>query len=386
MLKRWIINRHRGQSWFSRNLLFGNARVFVMGMLCSAALFSMMSRTTLRDGKSEIKKSDKVYNTTEIKEQTQPLSKKKYSVLPDKIFTVVGLESTGTTFMTTLLRDALGLDISLDVELVESMGEGYTAKHTREQNNVENDKYYAEIQHVSLPWGVDCIHSPNASQQIIPVVYPGICGCAARERHYLSLQGRNRISLPDSNFLATKSVTIRDFFQKINIQDQAQQIKMLEECFIMMDAEYTSKQGNDPDDSHLMTNYFYYPKRYILNITSHLDWYIRNGVDIKVIVMIRDETIATRARFEKTCHNQTILQREGKVGKQFIQEAIQKYAMPSLLLENGAEDSKVIVVSYEMLVNLQNVYLKSLYHKLGIDSDYFPEIIDGNAKHVLPMK
>jgi hypothetical protein len=42
----------------------------------------------------------------------------------------------------------------------------------------------------------------------------------------------------------------------------------------------------------------------------------------------------------------------------------------------------VVLVSYESLLKLEGLYIKMLYHALGIESDYMPEISDGNLKHI----
>jgi hypothetical protein len=44
--------------------------------------------------------------------------------------------------------------------------------------------------------------------------------------------------------------------------------------------------------------------------------------------------------------------------------------------------NNVALVSYESMMKLGPTYIQMLYEVLGLDTDYIPEIMDGNAKHV----
>jgi hypothetical protein len=45
--------------------------------------------------------------------------------------------------------------------------------------------------------------------------------------------------------------------------------------------------------------------------------------------------------------------------------------------------NNVVLVSYESLVKLEGTYIKMLYNVLGIESDYVPDIKNGNSKYVI---
>jgi len=62
-------------------------------------------------------------------------------------------------------------------------------------------------------------------------------------------------------------------------------------------------------------------------------------------------------------------------------EAYEKYGKHGSMLKSGDKE-RVIVVSYEGLLELEGVYLFDLYHQLGISSTYIPAFIDDNAQYI----
>jgi hypothetical protein len=149
----------------------------------------------------------------------------------------------------------------------------------------------------------------------------------------------------------------------------------------------------------------HYPRRWLLDLVRHKEFYRNLGVRQIYVVVVRDTTIARKGRVEhKYCSNQTILMLEEQIGTDLLEAAIRKYVIRdgndraddrgtsggSSDGGSGAEglpssrNGDVVLVSYESLMKLKGVYVQSLYETLGIRSDYLPEIHDGNPKYVVP--
>ena len=210
-----------------------------------------------------------------------------------------------------------------------------------------------------------------------------------------------------------------------------------DECAKML-RSITTNKGNDSDYNHniiVRNGRVMYPPRYMLDIVSHKDWYDSHGVDQVFIIVLRDQNLSRLSRSESHCTNSTLLKQEEEVGTDIIIRAINKYILEtnnsfsddnqdnnrrrrlttasydswyeetflsenidgsssihnngnrklfsSSLLSNG---NNVVLVSYELLMQLQGVYIRMLYNTLGIESDYMPTIKDGNHKYVKGLK
>ena len=129
--------------------------------------------------------------------------------------------------------------------------------------------------------------------------------------------------------------------------------------------------------------YALYPDRFLLNISSHIEWYMSRGVDITVILLMRDQSISMHERL-KDCSNLEQAEAENEMALVMKKEAYKKYGKQGSMLKSGDKE-RVIPVSYEGLLELKEAYLFDLHHQLGIDSAYVPGFIDGNAKYVANM-
>ena len=109
-----------------------------------------------------------------------------------------------------------------------------------------------------------------------------------------------------------------------------------------------------------------------MNITSHIEWYLSRGVDIKVVVSILDRSASSRGKLKGHCHLSDVGWREDEVALSLMSEAMDKYGT------NG----RVIAASYEGLMQMKEVYLCTIYHQLGIDLRYIPLFSDGNKKYL----
>ena len=127
------------------------------------------------------------------------------------------------------------------------------------------------------------------------------------------------------------------------------------------------------------------------------------------IIVVRDPTISLKSR-KKHCADPKLAAKEEEAGTDIIIDAINKYilendedrlvtsktypmwhaknlignrhlrrALSSTGLPSG---QNVVLVSYESIMKLREVYVQILYKTLGIESDYQPIFMDGNAKYV----
>jgi hypothetical protein len=154
-----------------------------------------------------------------------------------------------------------------------------------------------------------------------------------------------------------------------------------------------------------------YPPRWNLDIISNKEFYEKNNVEVFKIIVIRDSTISLKARKSaRHCQNQIRAKQEEEAGTAIIVDAINKYILendkdrlvtsetyPMWLVENFntkghvrralsstglLSGQNVVLVSYESLIKLQQVYVELLYKTLGIESDYEPDFKDGNFKYI----
>jgi Sulfotransferase family len=298
------------------------------------------------------------------------------SVLPSKVFTVIGLESSGTTLLATTLCHALGLPIVVgNINLYESMGDGFSSHyHTMDLDNAQQ-QHWTEVQHVSLPWGGEnCLDNPT--NNVVPVLFPAICTRMMRDRMKVQRPGAHA-----NDPFANNSFSVKNAVQHYNIPMELWD-DIREQCNAIISREQWT-----------------YPSRYFLNISSHLEWYQSRGVDAHVIIIMRDATISRRARMQH-CSNLTLLQLEEKMGRDIMHQAFTKYIKnqqhqstnevkhqpPTLGMLPSSPDGKVILVSYELLVQLKQDYMQLIYDQLGINSTFKVTLGDGNRKHVRAMK
>ena len=287
------------------------------------------------------------------------------SLLPQKLYTIVGLESSGTRLITATLSKALGLE------------EYRPANGPREELGGDD---VTRVQHVSLPWGCCCDRIKNKTTNTwhpingattISVLLPGMCN------------------------VPTQNTTI------------------IEQCAAMAkDANVTF----DSDKRHAI-----YPQRFLLDLVASKEFYKSIGVEQIVVVVTRDQTIRRKGVVGNNyCRNETLLEWEEVTATNLLRDAIRKYILGN---ENSGNDNGsrqnyqrkssksllplgkklqppqqyikptttksllpsangLVLVSYESLMALGDIYIELLYHALGIDSDHIPDISDGNQKYV----
>ena len=245
-----------------------------------------------------------------------PSSKEPYpSLLPKHLISVFGLESSGTTFVASTLVQATapGSEVS-----------GYFSKFTSTEIN---DEGY-QIQHISLPHGYISSHHAEFHQQFLtlPVV---------------------EVQLPE--------YCIKSRIHQLR-QDDGIPSKAPQPCQKAYGFDYLPL----------------YPRRYFVNITSHVQFYQERGVDVSVVIVVRDKSLHFRGIYDAHCLNRTAAEEQFQLGRTLILEA----------LNNPKIRPYIKLVSYETLMMLQRTYLLQLYQELGINSTYVPKFKDGNAKYI----
>lgn len=124
-----------------------------------------------------------------------------------------------------------------------------------------------------------------------------------------------------------------------------------------------------------------FPRRFLVNVTSHIEWYLSRGVEITVVYAMRDRTISMKERLRSDCPALAVARKEDALVRATMKDAYEKYGKHGSLLRSG-EKERVVAVSYEGLLELGDAYLLNLYRRVGINSAYVPAFIDENAKFV----
>ena len=137
--------------------------------------------------------------------------------------------------------------------------------------------------------------------------------------------------------------------------------------------------------------YALYPRRFFVNITSHLEWYLARGVDVTAVLSVRDKSISRAGKHRMHCPNEDVGLLDEKRAIAIMTEALNKYGKhgrfdESRISHERLNQERVMAVSYETLMGLKQPYLFDVYKSLGINSTYVPEFKDGNEKYVQQPK
>ncbi|KAL3783237.1 hypothetical protein HJC23_001144 [Cyclotella cryptica] len=325
----------------------------------------------------------------------------KQTLLPKHVITIFGPESSGTTFLSTALGVATGAftpegkwsytpgtqwSIPNDSHQFADKTR-WVLEKTLGRRSMSPDGMW-EIQHLSLPWGWFC--EENEVTQIVEALVPEECWRYETDSHlspksaesvwYSAAKRKNKklpfYSNPD-NFESVEKIPHR----------QPEEEKYIGMC--RNEVHITERNQDDSSEwtcgakcgAGAYDGFALYPKRFSVNISSHIEWYLKRGVDVTAILSVRDRTISTKGKFQDHC-KLSVGQEEDDVALQLMTEALEMYGKRG---SNGAKE-RVLVVSYEGLMGIKQAHLFDLYHRLGINSTYVPEFKDGNAKYVTPYK
>lgn len=265
-------------------------------------------------------------------------------LIPKRLITVAGLESSGTKFLTMLTAQASGA-----YRISEKQKESGKVDLLPFWDRVRSKGI--EVQHVSLPWGEKCSNRANRNHteilanKTIDALIPKRC-VFSRARNSAVLNANN--------------------------------LKHFHMCRELGVPKFTSIPG-----------------RYFLNLTSHIKWYQERGSIATAVVVVRDQTIEYASKLREHCHNHTLAKEENEYGMEIIREALLN------LSEDWLDDRtppSLVLVSYESLMSIGEPYArKYIFEKLGlgssglnfsrndtynIDKIWFPPLKDGNRRYV----
>lgn len=276
-------------------------------------------------------------------------SKLRHPILSKKLITVIGLESSGSTFLTKTLAAAVGAD------------------PTRVDKTARTKDGKTGIQHLSLPWGWFCENnsSDEISVQVVDAMVPSECF-----RYEFAPSLDPSIA---QEIMSQKQVKVARDGPQTEVEAQVLQ-QCREEVFT---SEYSNSSCGAKCGTGVFNGYALYPKRFSVNITSQIEWYLQRGVDVTVIISTRDRSISVRGKDKNHCNIEYIRRREDEVAIDLLNEALEKYGA-----FGSIKRGLVIVSSYEALMSMKEEYLFGLYKQLGINSTYVPSFSDGNEKYV----
>ena len=106
-----------------------------------------------------------------------------------------------------------------------------------------------------------------------------------------------------------------------------------------------------------------------------MQFYQKRGIHATAVVVVRDPAMHFKGITKTHSRgNQTAAYEQYQTGRALIQEAMER------LVDD--DPHSLVIVSYETLMTLRQVYVKQLYSALGIDSNYAPPIKNGNLAYV----
>jgi len=233
---------------------------------------------------------------------------------------------------------------------------------------------------LSLPWGWQCEDksSDEISVSVVDAMVPRECfryelapslnPFVAEEimLHELALAKRSKVQ-PARPLKVAREGPQTEF--------EAQELQQCrDEVFI---SEHSNSSCGAKCGTGVFNGYALYPRRFSINITSQIEWYLQRGVDVTVILSTRDRSISVRGKEKLHCNIKNVRRQEDEVAIELMNEALEKYGA-----FGSVKSGLVIVSSYEALMSMKDEYLFGLYKQLGVNSTYVPSFLDGNQKYV----
>jgi hypothetical protein len=271
-----------------------------------------------------------------------------YSILPKKLYNVIGLEASGTHFVTNLIKDALH---------VKQIREGSFSLDS------SHDHDEIQVQHFSYPWGGFCEDLRFKEVPIVDVVLPSQC---TRRGNVPSECSQMTKDLWGFELPASKGVSYPGRYN-LNIMRQKEwyEEQGVEFYLIIVLRDETISREGRKHARHCRTESLLLKEENASKklIIEAINKYVINGNDDHPIT---SETFDTWVpyKYQSYSHRHNYNNMRRKLSS----------AIPN--------NNNVILVSYESFELLQELYVKMLYDALGIESDYMPKIVDGNSKYV----
>ncbi|KAL7528539.1 hypothetical protein ACHAXR_002500, partial [Thalassiosira sp. AJA248-18] len=323
----------------------------------------------------------------------------KGSLLPKRVIAVFGPESSGTKFLSSTIGAAVGAfpsegqwsHVVLPSNTSSPTEEWIFHQHNYRRAMSPDGEW--EIQHLSLPWGWLCENGADVGA-VVEALVPAACfryesnpelspDSAERiwhseneSKHKISRKKRHMPQVLEADAVGNghNNGIMSDSQDAAAIQAaSAEQCR--NEVHIESDSSSWTCGAKCGEGQH--NGYALYPKRFFVNITSHIEWYLSRGVEVTALLSMRDRSISTKSKLTGHCHVPGSAKEEDKLALSLMKESLQKYGH-----HHHTGRPHAIAVSYEGLMQFKGVYLFDLYKKLGIDSTYLPKFDDGNEKYV----
>mmetsp|Transcript_15363 Transcript_15363/g.19485 ORF Transcript_15363/g.19485 Transcript_15363/m.19485 type:complete len:364 (-) Transcript_15363:178-1269(-) len=271
-----------------------------------------------------------------------PTTSKSYSILPKKVYSVIGMESSGTQFVTSIIRDALGLSAYRE----GSFGFGKSS----------NERSSVQVQHFSLPWGSTCQASPRVP--VLDVVLPSQCSkigghheCGQMAQDLWGFSN-NKVKYPNRYNLNIVS------------HKEAMSFWGVEQYFIIVVRDQTMSRR---------ARKMHCNRQDLLMKEEE----VAREIIIEAInkyILETDKTGKQVTPYNFDFWNARTFQFRRRLGTSSRRKLLSPNSIPM--------GNNVVLVSYESLILLKEPYIKMLYEALGIKSNYMPTIKDGNSKYV----
>lgn len=282
-------NEFANKNTLKENSLFGKRNVRIASIIMTLALLvyviinkSLPERTTKTTTTASPTSSNTKNNNrhTQSIQQTQQMSyytfpnQPTYSIFPKKMYTVVGLESSGTTFTTSLLTRALN--------------NAPTREGTFQYSPPTKEAIPTQVQHCSLPQGNTC--SATELAPILDKILPA--SCSTKPRPTIEQQRQHQ--------------------QQGYTQGYTQSFS--KEC------ETIASEVNKPLP-------FKYPGRFFLDLVQHKQYYDKHNTQQYIVIVVRDQSISLASREHIHCHYHAMAQQETERGLDLIQKAIDAFIL-----------------------------------------------------------
>jgi hypothetical protein len=305
------------------------------------------------------------------------------TVMPKKLITVIGKESSGTTFVAKTLAEALQLP-----GRQQKYRDGYFHHERR-----KFDENPIQVQHVSLPQGAWCVQ--NHSHHIVDIILPP--QCLSDKHKYFPSEDNPRIKQQCENLLTNMKLTegqtklhgpwfmrkswknnlyftsirypgrnftqtfhakhsayyasekrhhdfpkdaqrgdVWSFQKKLERQEKIRKmykrqshLRHLRKTNHEVDIEeWTRNVKNGIPLSKLTTeNLVKYPARFFLNITAQKLWYDRQGTEQVVVIVVRDEEMSYASRIRKHCQEIDLAKEEEQIATGILNDAIRTFLL-----------------------------------------------------------
>ena len=251
-----------------------------------------------------------------------------------------------------------------------------------------------EIQHLSLPWGWLC--EDDAKINVVEALVPEECFRYESNPH-LHHKLAEKLWYSTHRGRGGNSSKLREASELRAANEALSRNREADSELAESSSRWTFKAsehlGTSPEESEVITRcrnevmisnatadggfgqyegMALYPHRFSLNISSHIEWYSSRGVEVHVVMSIRDPSISHLGKMRDHCHLDGPGQKEGQVAIDLMQEALSK----------AGTRGRVIVSSYEALMTFKEAHLFGLYRELGIESTYIPSFHGGNTKYI----